>query len=544
MQDKIHQKNACTRGSCNIPPLWVTPLVLMLTLSGCQMSPTDPSNKPEKIVNNNTVYASLTSSIDGSTELNSAEPVEPEMAPLPDDSLIDVIREGLALDLDADNARIRTQLNWYAGNQLYFDRVLERAEPYLHYIVSEIERRDMPMEFALLPMVESAYDPFAYSYARAAGLWQFIPSTGRHYGLAQNWWYDGRRDVMAATNAALTYLQELHGQFNDWELALAAYNSGRGTVANAIRRNRKAQKPTNFWSLKLPKETSAYVPKMLAIGKIFRDSTKYEVTLNAIPNRPYFEQVDIGQQIDLDRAAKLAGIKTRELQLLNPAFSQWATSPDGPHTLLIPIELADNFKASLEKLPPEQRLKWQRYKIVPGDSLSHIANRFGTSVGLIRDINQISGSVITAGKTLLIPVPSGDRDNYVLTAAQRKLAKAKRSRAGRDRVNYVVQNGDSFWDIAKSYDVSVGSLASWNSMAPRDTLRVGQRLVIWKEQTEGSRKGVVRKINYQVRSGDNLSVIADRYKVEIKEIRKWNSLDNKYLQPGDSLTLFVNITGN
>ncbi|CAM3642756.1 lytic transglycosylase [Parendozoicomonas haliclonae] len=546
MQEKTPAQDACTKGLTtqtstsgqpSSPYKLVKPLALVIALSGCQaMTPQSDiaDNQPtltpeaEQQLTEQTVVVA-----------EQQEEVQPD---LPPDDLVVVIRDGLALDLDADNARIRAQLRWYSRNQAYFDRVLDRASPYLHYIVSETQRRGMPMEFALLPVVESAFDPFAYSFARAAGLWQFIPSTGRHYGLEQNWWYDGRRDVVAATDAALTFLQELHGQFNDWELALAAYNSGRGTVSNAIRRNKKAGKPTDFWALSLPRETSAYVPKMLAVGKIFRDPAKYNLTLKEIPNEPHFEKVDIGQQIDLARAASLAGMELDELYRLNPGFNRWATSPDGPHHLLIPVALADEFKTSLAELPMEQRLKWQRYDIRSGDSLIKIAKRFSTTVDLIQDINQIDGSRIVAGKTLLIPVPSAGSEDYTLTAEQRQLAKASRPRSGRSKVNYVVRSGDSFWDIARDHKVSVKSLAAWNSMAPKDTLRVGQKLVIWTEAKTQGRNGVVRKVNYRVRNGDNLSVIANRYGISVSDIRSWNTLNAKYLQPGDTLTLFVDVT--
>ncbi|WP_281647196.1 LysM peptidoglycan-binding domain-containing protein [Parendozoicomonas sp. Alg238-R29] len=544
MQDKTPNQDADSQGLLSCNPLKVLkPLALAVVLSGCQTLTTHTGTEADL---NNTDTSSI-DDLASSDATASVKPVEPEVEknitpPQPPEDLVTVIREGLALDLDADNARIRAELRWYSRNQGYFNRVMSRAEPYLYYIVTETQRRGIPMEIALLPVVESAFDPFAYSFARASGLWQFIPSTGRHYGLDQNWWYDGRRDVVAATNAALTYLEELNEQFDDWELALAAYNSGRGTVANSMKRNRKKGKPTDFWSLSLPRETSAYVPKLLAIGKIIRDPEAYNLKITSVTNKPYFEQVDIGQQIDLARAAALAEMEMDDLYRLNPAFNRWATNPDGPHRLLIPVEKADTFKQALADLAPEHRLKWQRYTITSGDSLIRIAKRFGTSVELVREINQISGFRIVAGKTLLIPVPSKDSDNYTLTAEQRRLAKSRRPVKGRNKVDYVVKRGDSFWDIARSYDVTVSKLASWNSMAPKDTLRAGQKLVIWTSSTKQSSKGVVRKVTYKVRNGDNLSVIASRYGIKVRDIRSWNTLDDKYLQPGDNLTLFVDVT--
>ncbi|MCL6269837.1 LysM peptidoglycan-binding domain-containing protein [Sansalvadorimonas sp. 2012CJ34-2] len=541
MQDKTPTQDVQIRSALRL----TRPLVLALALGGCQTMIPDSASTPSEPVISKAVQEQKKPEVkvkkEVAVQISKKKPVPKLVPPPPPEDLVEVIRGGLGMNLDQDNARIRAELRWYSRNQGYFNRVIDRATPYLHYIVAETKKRNMPMEMALLPIVESAFDPFAYSFGRAAGLWQFIPSTGRHYGLEQNWWYDGRRDVVAATNAALDYLVELNEQFDDWELALAAYNGGRGNVANSIKRNKKKGKATDFWSLSLHKETSAYVPKLIAIGKIFRDPARYNLKLKPVPNEPFFAQVDIGQQIDLARAAKLAELEMEELYRLNPAFNRWATSPDGPHRLLIPVDQAESFREAIAGLPFEQRLEWQRYTIKSGDSLIRIAKRFGTSPELIKDVNRISGTRIVADKSLLIPVPSGDNTDYTLTAEQRRIAKASRPVKGRSKIDYIVRSGDSFWEIARKYDVSVKSLASWNSMAPGDTLRVGQKLVVWTGKAKGSNQGVVRKVTYKVRSGDNLSAIASRFRVSVNDIRNWNTL-GKYLQPGDNLTLFVDVT--
>ena len=210
------------------------------------------------------------------------------------------IASDLRLTRNASEKTTASKLAWFARNQAYLDRVSERASPYIYYIVEELEKRDMPLDLALLPIVESAYNPFAYSPSRASGIWQFIPGTGKNYGLKQNWWYDGRRDIVAATDAALNYLQKLHKEFNgDWLLALAAYNSGEGNVGRAIRRNKNTGKPIDFFSLRLPRETRGYVPSLLAVAEIISDPEKYKVAIKPIENGQYFEQVDINSQIDL-----------------------------------------------------------------------------------------------------------------------------------------------------------------------------------------------------------------------------------------------------
>src|SRR5690606_19652767 len=255
----------------------------------------------------------------------------------------------------------------------------------------------MPEDLALLPIVESAYHPFALSPSRASGIWQFIPGTGRRFGLKQNWWYDGRRDIVAATRAALDYLEELHREFDgDWLLALAAYNSGERNVARAVERNRSAGKAIDFWSIAahLPRETRGYVPSLLAVAQLLAEADEYGVRWLAIDNEPYFEIVELDGQIDLATAAGLAGIDIDQLYTLNPGFNQWATDPDGPHALLVPAERASAFRAGLATLPPDQRMAWRRHEIARGETLAAIARKYGTSVDALQQTNSLKGYLI------------------------------------------------------------------------------------------------------------------------------------------------------
>ncbi len=469
-----------------------------------------------------------------------------EMAPK---DLISRMVDGFSLETPQD-PRVTQELNYYRKHPKYIQRIQERAEPYLYFILEEIKKRDMPTEIALLPAVESAYRPFAYSHGRAAGMWQFIPSTGRIYGLKQNWWYDGRRDAVSSTLAALDYLQSLSKQFKgDWELALAAYNSGGGTVRNAIRRNKKKGKPTDFWSLKLPDETSAYVPRLLALAEVFRNPQENGANLLVFPDEPYFETIDLGSQLDLALAAEMADLPIQDLYLLNSGFNRWATDPDGPHRLNLPLDKVERFKQELDKLPPEKRLTWKRYKIKGGDSLSVIAKKHNTTVKLLRQVNKIRGNNIRVGKHLLIPVSSKSFEHYVYSAEQRKAKIQNRSRKGQKQ-HYVVKSGDSLWTIAKKYKVNYKKLASWNGMAPGDPLKKGQRLVIWVKKPSSSTLslldlqpgGTQSSLHYRVRQGDSLARIAQRFKVTIADLRKWNTLDGKYIQPGQRLKLYVDVT--
>ena len=282
----------------------------------------------------------------GVTLLASAQPLTGILSDIPTllapTDLWEAMRRNFGLP-GRNDARVRAQRDWYARHPEYMRRVSQRAGRYAAHILQEVEQRDMPAEIALLPIVESAYDPFAYSHGRAAGLWQFIPATGKRYGLKQDWWYDGRRDLVESTRAALDYLEYLHKRFHgDWLLALAAYNSGEGTVIRAIRRNRRKGKPVSFWDLDLPRETRAYVPKLIALKQLVNSPEKYGVKLEQVDIEPPFEMIDTGGQIDLAIAADLAGIDLDELYRFNPGFNQWATPPKGPHRLLIPSAQANS----------------------------------------------------------------------------------------------------------------------------------------------------------------------------------------------------------
>lgn len=459
------------------------------------------------------------------------------------------MRAGFAMDHSIDNPRMQAQLDWYARNPRYIQRVTERGARYLHHILSEAEARGLPTELALLPVVESAFDPFAYSHGRAAGLWQFIPSTGKYFGLTQSWWHDDRRDLLTSTDAALTYLDRLANRFDgDFTLALAAYNSGGGTVSSAMRRNRKAGKPTDYWSLRLPKETRHYVPKLLALAKIIDNPDAYGIVLPESKNEPYFEVVETGSQLDLAQAAKLAGVDIDEIYLLNPSYNRWATNPDGPHRLLVPTKNAETFRTALAKFPAEQRVSWENYKVSKGDNLGSIARRFSTTTSVIRQVNKLNGDMIRIGQQLLIPSSTKGSEAYALSQSQRVERKQERKRSG-NKVRYTVRRGDTFWDIAREHRVSVREVAAWNGMAPGDPLHPGRELVIWSKvkqpktvASNARSKAMVRKVGYRVRKGDSLSTIASRFSVNVRDIASWNDLNtNRYLQPGQSLVLYVDI---
>jgi len=462
------------------------------------------------------------------------------------------IGSGLTLTRNISEKTTASKLAWFARNQAYLDRVSGRAEPYLYYIVEELEKRNMPLDLALLPIVESAYNPFAYSRSRASGIWQFIPGTGRIYGLKQNWWYDGRRDIVAATGAALNYLQKLHQEFNgDWLLALAAYNSGEGNVGKAIKRNKKAGKPTDFFSLRLPRETRGYVPSLLAVAEIVSNPGKYKITLKPIANIRYFKQVDINGQIDLATAGELSELSIEELYTLNPGFNRWATDPEGPHRLLIPVDKVTAFENKLATLSFDDRIKWQQHKIKKGESLGLIATKYRTDVSTLKQVNRLRSNTIRTGHSLLIPTAQKPLKHYSLSLDSRRYKGLKRSGDGQ-RYVYTIKRGDNLWDIGRHYGISVKQLCAWNGLSSRSILRPGKKLEIWvEEETDKTAKvvhvvsnetsdGNPQLVSYTVLDGDSLWLISQRFGVSVKQIKKWNSLaKNRYIKPGQVLDIYL-----
>ena len=431
------------------------------------------------------------------------------------------IRSGFALDHHLEKKRVQQELRWFTRNPTYLQRLQPRLQRHLGYIHQRVQARGMPTELALLPIVESALDPYAFSPGGAAGLWQFIPATGRRFGLNRDWWYDGRRDPIAATEAALDYLQQLHRRFSDWSLAVAAYNAGEGSVMRAQRRSPPG---ATFWELPLPRETRAYVPRLLALAALVKQPDAYQVELPQLDRKIPFSIVDTGSQIDVAIAARSLGVDIETLYQWNPALNQWATPPAGPHRLVVPGNTAASYQAQIASIPQDARVNWIRVKVAGGDTLSHIAHRHNTDVASLRKANNLRSNTIRVGQGLYIPKSSRAVDSY------------PPSRSRRD-ATYVVRQGDSLWTIGRKYGVSVTKLMKANHVGPKDALRVGQRL-----RVPNATDKIIRTVNYGVRPGDSLAKIAARFNVQISDIASWNQLNvSNYLKPGQSLKLHVDV---
>jgi len=327
-------------------------------------------------------------------------------APPPPPNIWDRIRAGYRLP-NLDGVLVERQEQWYSSNPDYVARMVERSSLFLYFVVEEVERRRMPTEIALLPMIESAYNPQAYSRSHASGMWQFIPSTGKIYGLRQNYWYDGRRDVLAATSAALDYLEKLHNQFGDWTLALAAYNWGEGAVSRAVARNQARGLPTDYESLAMPLETRNYVPKLQAVKNIVANPGRFGITLADVPNQPYFATVTARRHIDVQLAASLAEMSLEDFRFLNPAHNKPVIKTDGSETIVLPIEKVAVFQNNLET-HSRPLVSWQAYTMKRSDQPEKIASTHGMTLVQLKEANGIPvNKKIVAGQTLLVPL----RDN-------------------------------------------------------------------------------------------------------------------------------------
>ena len=398
------------------------------------------------------------------------------------------IRNGFGLP-ELDTAQVRQAEEWYAARPDYVARMIDRSRRYLYYIVGEVEKRGMPLEMALLPMIESAYNPMAYSTSRASGIWQFIPSTGKMYGMQQNWWMDERRDVVAATGGALDYLQRLYAEFGDWQLALAAYNWGEGSVRRAIASNQKRGLPTDYLSLSMPAETRNYVPKLQAVKNIVGDPEAFNLELAYIPDAPYFTVVRTNRKMDVKIAAELAEMPLDEFLSLNPQHNRPVIAGADEATILLPYDKAELFAAKLE-LVRQPMVTWQAYRMRAGETLPQVAARFGLPLETLRTVNGIgSRAVVPVGHAVLVPTQAPSD----ATMASLQNAVFTTVASGRS-LTHRVRKGETISSIASHYDVTAQELRSWNAglgaqIVPGQKLRVISDITQIRTKAKKGKKG-------------------------------------------------------
>lgn len=375
------------------------------------------------------------------------------------------LRNQFTLPSHDQNSRVQFYIKRYTQSQAHFNDIIYRAQPYLYYILEEIEKRGLPTEIALLPIVESSFDPTALSSSGARGLWQIMPETGKYYGLDQDEWFDGCQDIKLSTRAALGHLQYLGTRFKgNWILALAAYNSGEGRVMRAMKKNLQENKSTEFWHLTLPQETRDYVPKLMALVSIIKSPNKYGIVLPNLLNQPYFTHINVGKAIDIKEAAKLANFPEKKLTHLNPGFYKKKMNPDGPFELCVPIHLTERFAAIAPKLAAVQKPRPALHRIRKGETLSKIALQYRTDIHTLKKLNKLPNDVIRVGQSLKLP---SQTDTLIASLPKKPII-------------YVVKQGDSLSRISQKHQVDMKKIMAQNKLSAKSTLHPGQQIIIEK----------------------------------------------------------------
>lgn len=555
-------------------------IVLMLALSGCAelgirenedatATQAHPEDASDDLPGHEDLYRLTPQPPSSTTEV-------PRQEPAPDYGLWTRLARDFTMHSMVHD-RIDQEMFSYLGRLDQLQTITQRAEPYLFFIVEQLRERGMPMELALLPIVESAYLPQATSRSQAAGLWQFIPSTGQHFGLKQNWWYDGRLDVHASTQAALDYLQRLHDMFEgDWTLALAAYNAGEGTVSRAIERAAARGEPTDYWSLDLPEETKAYVPRLIALSRLFHDPHVYGLIPHKVEDAPFLARIELDRPLDLSKVANAMDMSVDELYRLNPGFKRGVNgNGEEAIALLLPQDKAQRLQAmdmeGLYAVLPKQR----QVKATRDESAASFARRHGVSIAMLREMNPRLGAKVKRGQTLLLQSEEPSR------LTQFSNAKTSTPSTGK-AIHHAVAPGENLYKISRQHGVDTHSLASWNGLKPDTTLKVGQKLVIYADLSKTEQKspraiqlaraprgkdagqegallrrakktggepanthtttpvGQPRMMTYTVQKGDTLFSIAKRFKVDVAQLRQWNKLDEKgELKPGQTIVVVL-----
>jgi membrane-bound lytic murein transglycosylase D len=456
------------------------------------------------------------------------------------------IRNGFAMP-NLDDDLVARHQQYYLAHPEYLRRMVERSRLYLHHIVEELEKRNMPMELALLPMVESAYNPMAYSSSQASGLWQFIPSTGKYYNLQQNWWHDQRRDIIASTSAALDYLQYIYEMHGDWHLTLASYNWGEGAVGRAISKNEAKGLPASYSDLAMPGETRNYIPKLQALKNIFSTPQLVaELELPKVPNRPYFHTFVTQTPMDITLAARFADLGVEEFIALNPAHNRPVIQANS--TLIIPADRMEQFMESLTT-HDEPLSAWQTYILRQGENLEKIAPRFGISLANLKQVNGLHDRArASPGQTLLVPAQGGVEigDLAFLPA----LAAPPPARSTR---SYIVKKGDTLSAIARKHQTRVGNLKALNRLksntlkpgmrlaldapAPRRTQAAPPRQNVAKNRVQEKPAARAKVTRHTVKKGDTLFSIARQYKVDLADLKRRNKLASNLLKVGMTLRI-------
>lgn len=436
-----------------------------------------------------------------------------------------------------NSTRISSELKWMMNNKEFVYRSIDRSKPYLYHIMSHLETRNLPLELALLPMVESGFQPYAYSSSRAAGIWQFIPPTAREYGLKMNWLYDGRRDVLESTKAASYFLGDMHRHFKgNWLLAIASYNTGAGNVGKAIDRANNLFTRPSYWDLNLPRETELYVPRLLALSKIIYNPSKYGFSLPKIKNIAFTKYVKFYDVIDFYTLSVITGIEQKELMRLNPGFSTWLIDPAQQNILLLPNKAAKTFKSRYNKIT-KSIYKNKTHKVVKGDSLYKISRIYNVKITAIKKANNIKGDLIYINQKIKIPSEITTTSKEYITVNKKKYY------VNTEYVtyNHIVRRYDNWYRIAKKYDISLSQILKWNDADKKTKLKVNDLVKIKLKGPILTEIKSKYNLRYVVNTGDRYEQIIRGFGIEKNKLIQDNNLKNKkYLTAGDNLTINLN----
>jgi len=442
---------------------------------------------------------------------------------IPDyENVWDRIKDANSLKEENLDEKTLQYVNAYLSNPVQLDKLLEKGRYFIYFVLEELERYRLPPELALLPYIESNYDPFSISSSGAMGIWQFMPATARIYGLRDTWWYEQRHDPLASSKAAVRYLAYLHNRFNkEITYTLAAYNGGPTLLEKRIKLNRKAGKPTDYKNLKLPKQTQEYVPKFKAILAIVLNAEKYGINLPDFPNKKVLGTIELDGQVEILAFSEFAGLKPEFVYKLNAGYTKWASPPGDKTTFNIPIELEAMLNLKKNKFIQTNQINWVTHTVSKGDSLWKIAEEFDTEVNVLKKVNYLSSNVLSLDQELLIPLSNDQNQTFIPYQA------------------HVISEGDTLWNLGIKYNISPAEIAKTNRLRMDAPLRIGKELNIGNKNIYRTINSKKRTILYSVKQGDSLYRIADIFNIQISDIKKINALPNNEIKPGQVLKIII-----
>ena len=449
-------------------------------------------------------------------------PVEPSPRIPKYENVWDRIKDTSSLDADNLDEKTLEYVNQYLSNPAQLDKLLEKGRYFIYFVLEELERYKLPPELALLPYIESNYDPFSISASGAMGIWQFMPATARIYGLKDTWWYEQRHDPLVSSKAAIRYLAYLHNRFNKKiTYTLAAYNGGPTLLEKRIKLNKKAGKLTDFKNLKLPTQTQEYVPKFKAILAIVLNSEKYEIKLPDFPNKPVLGKIELNGQVEILAFSEFAGLKPEFVYKLNAGYTKWASPPGDKTIFNIPIELEEVLNLKKENFIQTNQINWVTHRVSKGDSLWKIAEEFDTEVNVLKKVNYLSSNVLSLNQELLIPLSNDQNQTFIPYQA------------------HIISEGDTLWNLGIQYNISPAEIAKTNGLKMSSPLRIGSELNIGNKNIYRTINSKKRTILYSVKQGDSLYRIADIFNIEISDIKKINELSTNEIKPGQVLKIII-----